>query len=185
MMRPKKPRVAPLREAEWNDETRAVLTPLTSFGPVLNIFGTLAHHPKLLKRWLVFGNHVLAKSTVPAREREILILRIGWLCQAEYEWGQHAAIGRQTGLTDDEIRRIAREPDAPGWSAFDATLLRAADELHGDACLSDATWKALSERYDTQQIIDLIFAVGQYNLVSMALNSLGVQREEGVEGFPQ
>src|SRR5258706_1519149 len=144
-MRLKKPRVAPLLQAEWDEETREVLAPLSGFGRVLNIFGTLAHHPKLLKRWLVFGNHVLGKSTVPAREREILILRIGWLCQAEYEWGQHAAIGRQTGLTDEEIRRIARGPAAPGWSEFDATLLRAADELHGDACLSDATWKALSD----------------------------------------
>ena len=74
-------------------------------------------------------------------------------------------------------------PDAAGWAPFDATLLRATDELHADAFLSDATWKALAERYDTQQIIDLIFAIGQYNLVSMALNSLGVQLEAGMKGF--
>jgi alkylhydroperoxidase family enzyme len=184
-VRPQQPRVKPLPEAEWDAEAREVLDPLRSFGPVLNIFGTLAHHPKLLKRWLVFGNHVLAKSTLPPREREILILRIGWLCRAEYEWGQHVVIGRQCGLSDDEIHRIARGPEAPGWSAFEATLLRAADELHGDACLSDATWRALAERYDTRQMIDVIFTVGQYALVSMALNSLGVQREPGVEGLPE
>ena len=183
-MRLKQPRVPPLPKDEWDEEAREVLgAALRGMGP-LNIFSTLARHPKLLKRWLVFGNHVLAKSTLPPRERELAILRIGWLCRAEYEWGQHAAIGRQTGLSDEEIRRIPKGPDAPGWSAFDATLLRATDELHGDAFISDATWKALSQRYNTQQIIDLIFTVGQYNLVSMALNSLGVQREPGVEGLP-
>lgn len=183
--RPKTPRLAPLAESEWDEETREILAPLNQFGPVLNIFATLGRHPKLLKRWLVFGNHVLSKSTLPPRERELVILRIGWLCRAEYEWGQHAAIGRQCGLTDEEVRRIPQGPDAPGWSAGDALLLRATDELHSDACLSDATWKALAATYDEQQRIDLIFAVGQYNLVSMALNSLGVQREAGVEGFPE
>ena len=61
--------------------------------------------------------------------------------------------------------------------------MRAADELHNDAFISDATWEALSERFDTQQLIDVIFAVGQYHIVSMALNSLGVQLDEGVKGF--
>lgn len=183
-MRLKQPRVTPLPQAEWDAAAKEVLGPMSGVGPLLNIFGTLGRHPKLLKRWLVFGNHVLAKSTLAPRERELLILRIGWLCRAEYEWGQHVAIGRQAGLTDEEIHRVAKGPEAAGWSPFDATLLRAADELHADAFLSDATWKALSERYDTQQMIDLIFTVGQYNLVSMALNSLGVQREPGVEGFP-
>jgi alkylhydroperoxidase family enzyme len=184
-MRLQRPRVPPLADEELDAEARAVLEPLRTFGPALNIFGTLARHPKLLKRWLVFGNHVLAKSTLPPRDRELLILRIGWLCRSEYEWGQHVAIGRQCGLSDEEIHRVTEGPDAAGWSRFDATLLRAADELHGDAFLGDATWKALAERYDTKQMIDLIFVVGQYNLVSMALNSLGVQREEGVEGFPK
>ena len=73
--------------------------------------------------------------------------------------------------------------DAGGWDAFDATLLRAADELHADAFISDATWTALSERYTTEQLMDVVFAVGQYNLVSMALNTFGVQLDTGVKGF--
>ena len=182
-MRLKKPRIAPLPEAAWDDETRALIGGAGS-GRVLNIFATLAHHPKLLKRWLVFGNHVLAKSTLAPRERELVILRVGWLCRAEYEWGQHAAIGRASGLRDDEIRCITEGPQAPGWSALDRLLLEAVDELHRDAMIGDATWNALAERLSTQQLIDLLFAVGQYTLVSMALNTLGVQREPGVEGFP-
>jgi alkylhydroperoxidase family enzyme len=180
------PRVKPREESQCDNETRALLeaTRLFPGQPVLNIFATLAHHPKLLKRWLVFGNHVLFKSTIAARERELLILRTGWLCRAEYEWGQHVALGREAGLTNDEIRAIARGPDDPTWSPFDAALLRAADELHRDQCISDATWGALSEHLDAKEMLDLIFTVGQYTLVSMALNSLGVQREPGVAGFP-
>jgi alkylhydroperoxidase family enzyme len=151
-------------------------------GHVLNIFATLAHHPKLMKRWLVFGAHVLAKSTLSTRDRELLILRTGWNCRAPYEWGQHVAIARAAGITDDEVDAIAVGPDATSWAPFEAALLRAADELHADSSLSDATWQALHERYDDQQVLDTIFTVGQYHLVSMALNSCGVERDDGVTG---
>jgi 4-carboxymuconolactone decarboxylase len=181
------PRVAPSDSSQWDDETRALLEATQSAPgrPILNIFATLAHYPKLLKRWLVFGNHVLFKSRIAARERELLILRTGWLCRAEYEWGQHVAIGKEAGLTDEEIHAIAIGPDAPSWNALDASLLRAADDLHREQCLSDATWQALSADLDLKQMMDVIFTVGQYTLVSMALNSLGVQREPGVASFPQ
>jgi alkylhydroperoxidase family enzyme len=174
------PRLAPTTPDDWDDETRALVESLGG----LNIFTTLAHHPKLLKRWLVFGGHVLAKSTLPARERELLILRVGWRCGSPYEFGQHTVIGRRDGLTDDEIRRITEGPGAPGWSADDATLLRAVDDLVDDHRLGDATWGALTEKYDTQQVMDLVFAVGQYVLTCMALNSFGVQIDDGVPGFP-
>ena len=179
------PRVAPLPPGEWHAETAKILEASKMGGRVLNIFATLAHHPDLLRRWMVFGTHVLVKSTIAARERELLILRTGWNCRAEYEWGQHVVIGKQCGLSDDEIQRVAVGPDAPGWDPFDAALLRAADELHRDCRIGDSTWRALSARYDTKQLMDLIFAVGQYTLVSMALNSLGVQLDEGVPRFPE
>ena len=88
-------------------------------------------------------------------------------------------------MSEEEIQRVAEGPDAPGWAPFDVTLLRAVDELHDDAMITHATWKALSARYDTQQLMDLVFTVGQYNLVSMALNTFGVQLDEGIEGFPE
>ena len=183
-MRLTEPRVHPLPESEWSDEVRNLLGGLVQAGGrVLNIFATLAHHPKLMKRWLVFGSHVLGKQTLSPRDRELAILRIGWLCRAEYEWGQHVEISRGIGISAEEIDRVAAGPDAPGWDAHEAALLRGVDELHRDAMISDATWQALSDRYDTQQLIDFVFTVGQYNLVSMALNSLGVQLDEGIEGF--
>jgi alkylhydroperoxidase family enzyme len=178
------PRVAPLKPDEWDDEVREILQASQMGGRVLNIFATLARHPKLLKRWLVFGNHVLFKSTLSPRERELLILRTGWNCRAEYEWGQHVAIGKQVGISDDEIERLTHGPDAAGWTPLEVLLLRAADELHRDSRIGDATWSALSKHYNTQQMLDLVFTVGQYTLVSMALNSCGVQLDEGIAGFP-
>jgi alkylhydroperoxidase family enzyme len=186
MPRLDRPRIAPLSDEQMDPDTRSLLGATrrdVGKGRVLNIFRTLAVHPKLLKRWLVFGAHVLGKSTLPARERELVILRVGWLCQSEYEWGQHVAIGRACGLDTEEIRRIAAGPDASGWSGRDRTLLRAADELVRDHFLSNATWQALATEWSTEQLVDLVFAVGQYTLVSMALNSFGVQLDDGVEGF--
>ena len=133
----------------------------------------------------MFGNHILAKSTLPARERELLILRIGWLCRSGYEWGQHVVIGKASGLSDEEIARITAGPEATGWSAADRALLRATDELHDDAFVSDATWAELAKSWSTQQLMDLVFTVGQYNLVSMALNSFGVQPEPGLPKLPR
>lgn len=182
-MRFSQPRIEPLPEDQWSDEALELQAKAKMNGRTLNIFKTLAHHPRLLKRWMVFGNHVLFRSTLPPRDRELVILRIGWLCQAEYEWGQHVIIGKQAGLTEDEIARIKLEPEQAGWNEFDAALIHATDELHEDACISDATWAVLTTRYRTEQMLDLIFAIGQYNLVSMALNSLGVQLDEGIPGF--
>src|SRR4030095_8361610 len=104
-----KPRVNPLAVDQLEPELRARF----GDGPVLNIFRTLANHPGLMKRWLVFGNHVLSKTTLPARGWELLVLRIGWLCRAGYEWGQHVVIGKAAGLTDEEIARIPKGPTAP------------------------------------------------------------------------
>lgn len=180
-MRLDKPRLEPLSDEQLPAELRERF----GDGPVLNIFRTLAHHPPLMRRWLVFGNHVLGKSTLPPREREIVILRVGWRCRAGYEWGQHVLIARRTGLSDEEIARIAEGPGAAGWSEAERALLRATDELHDDAFVSDATWQQLTSHFATEQILDLIFTVGQYQLVSMALNTLGVQLDEGVPQMPR
>ena len=157
---PERPRLAPTVPADWDEETAALM----AAGGDLNIFATLAHHPKLLKRWLVFGGHVLAKSTLPPRQRELVILRTGWRCGSEYEFGQHTVIGLASGLDAADITRITGPVDDPGWSPGDALLVRAVDDLVDDHCLSDETWEALVASWSTQQIIDLVFAVGQYQL---------------------
>ena len=183
-MRLVKPRIAPLAEAEWTEEQRKVLEPFRQEGKTYNVIGTLSRHWEATKKFLTWGYHVMGEtSTLTPRERELLILRTGWLCPSEYEWGQHVIFAKAAGLTDAEIARIKEGPDATGWAPFDATLLRAADELHADAMISDKTWAALSERYNTQQLMDVVFAVGQYTPVSMSLNTFGVQLDKGVKGF--
>lgn len=180
------PRVPPLPEGEWSAEVAETLRPLRGFagGRVLNVFGTLAHHPELFRSWLGFANHVLTRTTLPPRERELAILRVGWLCRSHYEWGQHVLVARAVGLRDDEITRVPAGPDAPGWSAREAAVLRAADELHRDSRVSDATWAELRRHFDTRQLLDLVFAIGQYTLLAMALNTLGVENDAGVPPLP-
>ena len=182
-MRVSEPRIPALEEADWSDAAAKIMAPMVANGQPFNIFKTLMNHPDLARRWLVFANHVLGKSTLGVRDRELLILRIGYLCRSGYEWGQHVLIARGAGMSDDDIEACRRGPDAPGLEARDALLLRAADELYGDAHVSDATWAGLAELYDTRQLMDIVFTVGQYNLVSMALNSFGVQADPGLPGW--
>jgi 4-carboxymuconolactone decarboxylase len=182
-MRLSKPRIVALEEDQWSDAAREVMKPFAGRDNILNIFKTLTNHPGLMRRWLVFANHILGKSTLAVRERELVILRIGFLCQAGYEWGQHVLIAREAGMTDEEIRTAQSGPDSPGLSDLDRLLLQATDELHADAHVSDDTWAGLSTHLSTQQLMDLVFTVGQYNLVSMALNSFGVQPDDGLPGW--
>jgi alkylhydroperoxidase family enzyme len=180
------PRLAPLAPDEWDDDQRALLQLLATGpdGQVLNIFATLGHHPKLLKRWLAFGNHVMNKSELPPRVRELVILRTGWRCGSRYEFGQHTVIGRAEGLTDDEIRVVTEDPAAGPWSDDERLLLQATDELVDDHVIGDETWAARAARPDPPFRLDLVFTVGQYTLVSMALRTFGVPLDEGVPGFP-
>jgi alkylhydroperoxidase family enzyme len=182
-------RVAPLAPEDRDERTAELLASLRVPGVEgrdMNIFAALAHHPRLLKRWAAFGGVLLYRGELPARERELLILRTAWNCRADYEWGQHARIGLDAGLTRDEIAAVATDAASadPAWSDEDAALLRAADELHEDAHISDETWAALAGRWSDAQLIEICMVVGNYHLVAFTLNSLGVQREDGVEGLP-
>jgi hypothetical protein len=113
----------------------------------------------------------------------MLICRIAWLTSGEYEWGAHKGLGKDAGLTDAEITRLSEGADARGWSSVDVAILRAVDELHYDAFISEATWTALATRFDTRQLMDLVFTVGAYKMLAMALNSFGAQLDRGMVGF--
>ena len=179
-MRLRQPRILPVTEADWTDDSRPVLLANSARGPLLNVFATLARYPKLLKRWVVFANHVLNGSSLPARERELIILRTGFLCRSGYEWAQHVAIGRGVGVTDDDIERLVLGSSAEGWTDDERLLLQAVEQLVSDHFIADPTWQTLAARWSEHQLMDLVFAVGQYNLVSMALNSFGVQLDPGL-----
>ncbi|MFN3512382.1 MAG: carboxymuconolactone decarboxylase family protein [Phenylobacterium sp.] len=177
-MRLKQPRIAPVTDAELDADQKEILAPMGD--RVLNIFRTLVRAPKAARGFLAWGNYVLSRrNDLPAREREIVILRIGYLCRSGYEWTQHHAIGLRSGLSAEEIERIKAGADAPGWSPADRALLQASDELHHDQFITDATWAALSEHFSEKQRMDVVFTAGQYTQVSMILNSFGVQLDEG------
>lgn len=151
-------------------------------GRIFNIFKVLAHHPKLVKRWTPFAGHILGKQTLPFRDRELLILRIGWLNQAEYEFAQHELIAKRGGVSDADIARLKDGPKATGWSEKEAALLQVADDLFDNSVVSDATWETCARHYSTEQLMDAVFTVGQYNLVSWALNSFGVPLDDFLPG---
>jgi 4-carboxymuconolactone decarboxylase len=179
------PRILPVSLANADDETAELLGRLSTIrgddATVLNVFGTLANHPTLMRKWLGFATYALTKTTLDPRMRELAVLRVGWRCHAPYEWGQHIVVGRTAGLTDDDIRRVAAGPDEDGWTDSERAVLRATDELHDRSTITDATWVALRAGFSDQQILDLVFLVGQYHLVSFALNACGVQRDDGID----
>jgi 4-carboxymuconolactone decarboxylase len=177
----RKQRIAMRDLATMADEDRQTIEKNAMNGQIFNIFKVLAHHPKLVKRWTPFAGHVLAKQTLPFRDRELLILRIGWLNQAEYEFAQHRLIARRGGLTDADIENIKNGPKG-SWSAHEGALMQAADDLFENSVVADATWAVLAKSYSTEQLMDVVFTIGQYNLVSWALNSFGVPLDDFLPG---
>ena len=171
-----------LNKSEWDKMIKTYIENTKEFNkqfPYLHVFATYARYRELRMRLGIFTSHILGHSLLPARENEILTLRIARLCYSKYAWGQHALNAKATGLlSDDDISRIIEGPDAEGWDPFDAILLRAVDELYTDAFITNETWKILTERYDTSQLMDLVITVGFYNMTAMALNTFGVQLEE-------
>jgi alkylhydroperoxidase family enzyme len=165
-------------------ETRIPPLPFEGDGaPPLNIFLTLKRNRPLTKAFLALGSHLLSGTGLPPREREIVVLRVGWRCASEYEFGQHTVIGRDAGLTDDEVARLA-VAGADGWAADDAALIALADELCADDLVSDATWQALSARWSQEELLELLVLAGFYRLVSGVLNSAGVPLEPQTPGWP-
>lgn len=178
-MRLKQARLAPLEESEWSGEQREIAGPLLQRGPLLNIFRTFLRAPSAFKAFLTYGGYILSKrNSLPSRERELVILRTGFLCGSGYEWTQHVAIGRNSSLTDEEIARIKTGPEI-GWSHADQALLQACDQLVKDKFIATPAWQALKTHFSEQQCIDAILTVGQYTQVSMFLNTLGVQLDPG------
>jgi 4-carboxymuconolactone decarboxylase len=141
----------------------------------LNVLGTLARHPALARAYHTFNGHVQFATTLSVRQRELLVLRVAAVRHAEYEWAQHVVLARDAGLDDGEIARVADGPNAPGWAPLEAAMLRAVDELVRDATIGDTTWDALAGELDEQQLMDLVFTVGAYEVLAMAFRSFGVE----------
>ena len=182
----KSPRFEPVPQDQWTAEQSELAAPMLTRGKMLNIFRTLLNHPAAMRGFMGWGSYVLSKkNSLPPREREIVVLRTGFLCRSGYEWTQHVPIGKREGLTADECERIKGGAEAPGWSAADQALLKASDELHHDQFITNATWAALKAHFSDKQCMDVVFTAGQYTQVSMLLNTFGVQLDEGQTLDPQ
>jgi 4-carboxymuconolactone decarboxylase len=182
------PRIPPLPPDRWDGDLKRILeaTPAgidRRLGDN-NIFPTFAQHPDFFRAWLPFGGYLLTAGKLSGRDRELLILRTAVNCESSYEWGQHVRISLDGGIEREAIDRVLEGPDADGWSPHEAALLRAADELHEQSRISDATWEALAETYDAEHLIEATIVVGHYHMVAFALNSLGVELDEGLEPLP-
>jgi 4-carboxymuconolactone decarboxylase len=181
-MRTQKPRVVPLDKSEWTNEQTEVMVAITARKPMyerLNIFRVLVRHPVALRAFQEWLWHIHGSSnTLGLRERELAVLRTGYLCQSGYEWAQHVRIAREMGFSNAEIDAVKIGATADNWSSEDAAILRACDELHSDQFVSDDTWRLLCGFLGEQQRMDLVFTVGQYTLVSMFLNSFGVPLDD-------
>jgi alkylhydroperoxidase family enzyme len=187
------PRVAPVLPPQWDAVTHDAVSSFPSARDFVlshyqsagargtNGLGVMLQHPALAKAFLTFNNHVAIASTLSKRIRELLILRISWLRRSEYEFIQHVVLGRNAGLSEAELERVQIGPDAPGWDPLDADLVRAVDELHSDARIQDATWQRLGAHFNITQLMDLIFAVGCYDILAMVFKTLGAQLEPGVD----
>jgi 4-carboxymuconolactone decarboxylase len=186
------PRVSPVLPGDWDAAAHEALSAFpsgrdfvlarwqTGGAQGMHGLGAMLRHPTLAKAFLTFNNHIATTSTLSKRIRELLILRIGWLRRAEYEFVQHLILGRNAGLTAEELERVQLGPEAPGWNAVDADLLRAVDELHAEACIQDKNWSRLAARFDTAQMLDILFTVGCYDALAMVFKSCGVALEPGV-----
>jgi 4-carboxymuconolactone decarboxylase len=168
-------------------EQAGLLAPYGTFsgGEPFNIFRTLVRHPKLFKRSMVLATGLLVKGALPARLREIVILRVAWRSGSAYEWGQHVRIGLDSGLDDGEIEGLATEAaESTTWSAADRLAITVTDELCATNDLTDASWDEALARWGEQDLIELIFLVGNYRMLAGFLNAARVELDDGLEGFP-
>lgn len=135
---------------------------------------TMVKHPAIFRCQMEMGTAIF-QGTIPARERELAVLRCGWLCRAPFEWGEHVDIGKRYGLTDEEVARVTQGSSAPGWSAHDAAILRGVEELIADQALSDETWDVLAQAWNEQQLIEFPMMVGQYVATAFVQNTLRIR----------
>ncbi|HEU4428349.1 MAG TPA: carboxymuconolactone decarboxylase family protein [Myxococcota bacterium] len=187
-------RLAPLPEAQWSPQTRALLAatlPRVSAlsgeakpgAKPLPILGVIAHHPTLLAPFLEFATTLAQRGVLPRRESELLALRTAWRSQSHFEWGHHVLYARAAGLSEAEIARVADQGDAT-LSARELLLLRAADQLHATQRIDDPTWDALRTELSDAQLVEIPFLVGQYTMLSMVAEALAVPVEPDLPALP-
>jgi alkylhydroperoxidase family enzyme len=184
------PRVAPLPEAQWNDQHRQLAAAFGGGGRAENGLRTLLRLPPLAEAVMPYTIYLAEESSLPPRHRHLLILRTAWLCGSQALWSEGAARARATtpaipatsaaspDLSDAEIRRVAEGAGAQGWTATEVALLTMADELYRLSSVSDGTWKSLAAAYGVHGLMDAVETVNHFTALALLYNSLGVQPDE-------
>lgn len=180
MTDPIEPRLPALSDAELPD----ALKPILAAWPY-RLHRTLAHSPASLQAWMPWAEHILRQNRLTPRDREIAILRVAWNAQCAYEWGLHAWVARQVGMTDPDLAAVVAGPASPHWNALEAALVRGVDELMQSNRISDGTWAELSGALQPDQLIDYIYVTGQFTTIAWVLNGLKLPSEPGVEPLPE
>lgn len=143
----------------------------------------LIRHAELYKAHMEVAQKYLSDCEMSIRDRELAILRIGWLSQAPFEWGSHVKIAKRNGITAEEIERVIAGSSAPGWSKQDRAIVRAMEELHFGSMIADETWADLQQFYNDKKLIELVILAGQYKTVAYYQNSLRLPLPEGSKGL--
>jgi len=169
------PRLAPLPEGQWTDAHKTIVAKYGASGRAGNALGTFLNIPALAESFMSFPAYLTGASTLAPRHRELLILRTAWLLNNEAIWSQRVPTARAAGLTAADVHRVAEGPDVRGWSAFEVTLLRLADQLFRNSFVNDAVYNALTAEYDVHHTMDAIMTVADFVTLGLMYNALGVQ----------
>jgi 4-carboxymuconolactone decarboxylase len=176
------PRIGPI--VDMTPEVAELLAKgLTYRDSPYNAARTMARHPRLLKRFMLFTGLFLTHSRLPDRDRELLTLRSCFRSDTDYYFGHHVILARAAGLTIEDALAVA-DLEHP-WDDHDSLLLAVADELTHDNRLTDQTWTALARLYDEDQLIEILFVVGYYRMVACYTNTLEIELEPGVPSIPR
>jgi alkylhydroperoxidase family enzyme len=172
-------RLRSLTPDEFNEDAKAMVTNLrTSLGLSTEhmpaVFGLMLRHPGLFKAQMEMGLQ-LFKGEINPRERELAVLRIGWLCRAPFEWGEHVDIAKSYGMTSDEIDRVTHGSSAAGWNEHECAILKGVEELFSNQMISDSTWEVLAKSWSEPQLVEFPMLVGQYYATALQQNTLRVQ----------
>lgn len=176
----KPPRIPPLKPDELGQDATenmnklrtAISTPTKK--EVSAYVAIMMRHPDLYQKHMAVALQ-LFNGTLTLRDRELVIIRTAWLCQAPFEFGEHVSLGKRLGgLTDEEIDWLILGSAAGGWNEHERAVIRAAEELHESAMISDETWAVLSKEFNDRQLIELPMVVGHYQKVAFIQNSLRV-----------
>ncbi len=184
----KAPRIAPLKQVELSADSLALCVAIREsvgvheHSVIPDYMLTMLKNPEIFRCQMEMGTAIF-QGRLPPRERELAVLRVGWLMRAPYEWGQHVVIAKRYGLSDEEVERVTQGSAAAGWSAKEQAILRGVEELIGGAAISDATWAELATSWDEAQLIEFPMMVGQYVATAYVQNALRMRLSAGNPGL--